>query len=89
MNIEIADADEYIKEDRKIALEESYSLCDSITQHEALDRTFIVGELLDSFVLSNAFIFNDESLYKQAHNISWMLNDLYANIADKIYDSDD
>ena len=94
MIITIDDTEEFIEEDRNRSLSEcgifAYNgNCEyrQNIRHEALDRTYIISDMITSFLLSNDFIILDKELYTKVHQLDVAFNDLYQEIAGKIDDS--
>lgn len=72
-------------------LEEYYKTVelDQFHAHEALDRTFLVSEMFDGYVLDHPFIFKNEKLMKEAEEISFAMFNLYQNISNESLDKYD
>lgn len=56
---------------------------DSFSQHEALDRTFIVMEMFNGYVAQHEAIETDPELKEKASAISGALYELYNKIGEK------
>lgn len=59
------------------------NILDEFHYHEALDRTYMIGNILDNNLSEHPVIENDENLKKKVSEISNLLSELYQMIGSK------
>lgn len=81
--------DEYAESDRLMLVAKAAGSFDeshkpgSFGFHEALDRTYLVTEHWDSFILGHPSVFLDAELYREANSILASIANFYSKLGQK------